>query len=180
MMFGLELSMHPFTLSPSYQKIAHLPLAQRLKVMRDPELRAQIIIEEPASPHVPMLGGIRKFDGMFELNASPNYEPKPEDSITSRAHRDGIKRERLAYDLLVSNPGQALLYLPFANYADSNLDAASVMLRHTDFVPGLCDGGAHCGVICDASYSTFMLTHLDTGSIAWRTPDRSRRNQIFV
>ena len=26
-------------------------------------------------------------------------------------------------------------------------------------LPGLSDGGAHCGVICDASFPTYMLTH---------------------
>ena len=33
------------------------------------------------------------------------------------------------------------------------------MLRHPDVLPGLGDGGAHCGTICDGSYSTFTLMH---------------------
>ena len=30
---------------------------------------------------------------------------------------------------------------------------------HPAGVLGLSDGGAHCGMICDASYPTFLLTH---------------------
>lgn len=33
------------------------------------------------------------------------------------------------------------------------------MMRHSDTVLGLGDGGAHCGTICDGSYPTFMLTY---------------------
>ena len=40
------------------------------------------------------------------------------------------------------------------------------MLLHPRAARGLADGGAHCGVICDASMPTFMLTH-------W-TRDRTR------
>jgi N-acyl-D-aspartate/D-glutamate deacylase len=40
------------------------------------------------------------------------------------------------------------------------------MLLHPRSALGLGDGGAHCGIICDASQPTFMLTH-------W-TRDRTR------
>jgi len=33
------------------------------------------------------------------------------------------------------------------------------MLNHPNCLPGLGDGGAHYGMICDASFPTFMLTH---------------------
>jgi N-acyl-D-aspartate/D-glutamate deacylase len=44
------------------------------------------------------------------------------------------------------------------------------MLRHPSTVLGLGDGGAHCGVLCDASLPTFMLTH-------W-VRDRSRGERL--
>jgi N-acyl-D-aspartate/D-glutamate deacylase len=40
------------------------------------------------------------------------------------------------------------------------------MLEHPDSVFGLGDGGAHCGAVCDATMTTFLLTH-------W-TRDRTR------
>ena len=54
---------------------------------------------------------------------------------------------------------RAMLMLPFFNYADGNHDAIREMLTHPAGVSGLSDGGAHCGLICDASYPTFLLTH---------------------
>ena len=42
--------------------------------------------------------------------------------------------------------------LPFFNYADGNHDAIREMLLHPAGVSGLSDGGAHCGMICDASH----------------------------
>ena len=45
--------------------------------------------------------------------------------------------------------------LPFFNYAERNHDAIREMLLHPAAVSGLSDGGAHCGLICDASIPTF-------------------------
>jgi N-acyl-D-aspartate/D-glutamate deacylase len=52
-----------------------------------------------------------------------------------------------------------MLMLPFYNYFYGNHDAIREMLTHPAGVSGLSDGGAHCGMICDASYPTFLLTH---------------------
>ncbi len=56
--------------------------------------------------------------------------------------------------------------MPILNYADGSLEPVREMLLHPRAASGLADGGAHCGVICDASLPTFMLTH-------W-TRDRTR------
>jgi len=37
------------------------------------------------------------------------------------------------------------------------------MLLHPAGVSGLSDGGAHCGMICDASYPTYLLSHWAKG-----------------
>ncbi len=60
--------------------------------------------------------------------------------------------------MLVGDDGHALLYMPFLNYAGGNLDATHDMLAHDHTVPGLADGGAHVGTICDASFPTTLLT----------------------
>jgi N-acyl-D-aspartate/D-glutamate deacylase len=65
----------------------------------------------------------------------------------------------LYVDLLLGDEGRALLYLPFLNYFDGNLNAAAEMMAHPQTVPGLSDGGAHVGTICDASFPTSLLTH---------------------
>ena len=46
------------------------------------------------------------------------------------------------------------------------------LLTHEFTVPGLSDGGAHAGMICDASFPTFLLTH-------W-TRDRTRGDHLDI
>ncbi|MGK2866567.1 MAG: amidohydrolase family protein, partial [Mycobacterium sp.] len=42
---------------------------------------------------------------------------------------------------------------------DGSLDTVAELIRRDDVVLGLGDGGAHYGMICDASFPTYMLTH---------------------
>ena len=172
MLFGLELSMNPFVLSPSYRAIAHLPQDERLARLRDPELRRQIIDEAPIDPPVPLLAMVRQFERMFEISDKPDYEPLVADSIAAKAERMGIAPAELAFDILTGGDGTSALYLPSSNYADGDLEAVLTMLRHPHSVLGLGDAGAHCGAICDASYPTFMLTH-------W-TRDRTRGDRLAL
>jgi N-acyl-D-aspartate/D-glutamate deacylase len=102
---------------------------------------------------------VGNFDRIWTLGDPPDYEPVPEDSIAARArraHRDPLE---LVYDELLAQDGRQLLYAPFANYAELNLDCCREMILHKDTVMGLGDGGAHVGTICDASYTTYLLSH---------------------
>jgi N-acyl-D-aspartate/D-glutamate deacylase len=79
--------------------------------------------------------------------------------VAGLAAAAGVDPDELAYDLLLGDGGTAMLYVPSLNFADGTLDAVGAMLRHPLTVPGLSDGGAHVGTICDASFPTFLLTH---------------------
>ena len=159
MLLGLDLSMHPFSLSPTYLAMEHLAPAERKAKLRDPAIAQQIIHEAPIDPPQPIMAQLRDFANMFEIGAEPNYEPAPNASIAERAARIGILPEALALDILLRDGKANTIFMPFSNYADGNLEAALTMLKDPNCVLGLGDGGAHCGVICDASYPTFMLTH---------------------
>ncbi|MDB5686803.1 MAG: amidohydrolase 3, partial [Rhizorhabdus sp.] len=154
---GLSASSHPFCLCPSYQAIETLPLAERVAAMRDPALRARLLSETPADPANPLFRLVRNFDRIYPMAAIPDYEPQV--SVAALAHLYGMTPEALAYDLLLEDEGRALLYVPFSNYADANLDAVRAMLADDASVIGLGDGGAHYGLICDASYGTTLLCH---------------------
>ncbi len=95
----------------------------------------------------------------FVLGSPPEYEPGPERSLAGIAAATGRPATAIAYDAMLEDDGFGLLYVPILNYSDGNLDAAREMLLHPRAASGLGDGGAHCGVICDASQPTFMLTH---------------------
>ena len=106
----------------------------------------------------------------FTLGSPPEYEPGPERSLAGIAEATGIPALTVAYDAMLEDDGHGLLYVPILNYSGGDLHAAREMLLHPRAALGLGDGGAHCGVICDASQPTFMLTH-------W-TRDRTRGEQL--
>lgn len=159
MLLGHDTSNNPFLLCPSYKPLLEMSLEEKLVELRKPELRTRLISETPGDPTYPLSIFGRMFDRMFVLGDPPNYEPRPEDSIAARAERRGMAPEELAYDLLLEQDGKQLLCVGFANFGDQNLDFILDMVDHPDTLLGLGDGGAHYGLICDASYTTFMLTH---------------------
>lgn len=159
LLFGLELSAHPFALSPSYQAIEHLPISERVEVMKDPEFKQKLLDEPVSETKTALHRFIRGFGGMFELGEGFNYEPDFSESIQARAEAQGISPLSLAYDILVDKRSSAALYMPFANYARGSLDTVGELISNRDVVMGLGDGGAHYGIICDASYSTFLLSY---------------------
>jgi N-acyl-D-aspartate/D-glutamate deacylase len=96
---------------------------------------------------------------LFRLGEKPNYEPSPTESFGAAAMSRGEPVLGLIYDAMLEQDGEALLYFPVYNYTGMNLDAVHEMLTHPLALPGLSDGGAHVGTICDASFTTFLMTH---------------------
>jgi N-acyl-D-aspartate/D-glutamate deacylase len=160
LLLGLQCTLNPFLTNPLYRQIAALPLAEQVAVLADPGYKQQVLAASHRLRADGKLGGrlIQAFDRMYELGDPPDYEPSPASSIARRAEVAGRDPAELAYDHLVSDLGRSLFYLPLFNYADGNLDAAGEMLAHPHTVPGLADGGAHVGTICDASFPTTLLT----------------------
>ena len=160
LLLGLQSSMHPFITCPTYRReLADLDLDERVERMRDPEMRATLIAEH-ADRTRGMSGMIaQSFHKMFPLGDPPDYEPPPETSVLGRSLEAGVEPVELAYDTLLSRNGRELMLFPLANFADGNHDALREMNLAEGTLPGLSDGGAHCGVICDASFPTYMLTH---------------------
>ncbi len=160
LLLGLQGTINPFITHAAYQAIKDKPLAEKLAAMRDPDFRARILSEsaEREKAH-PLARGVFAFDRMFPLGDPPNYEPPKETSIAARSARSNRSAAEIAYDLLLEDEGRAFLFSPFANYADYNLDHCGEMIAHKDCVMGLGDGGAHVGIISDASFATYLLTH---------------------
>ena len=158
-LLGLTTTLSPFTTRPSFSEVAKLPMSERVAALSDPVRKARIL-EEPTGH-----GFMRLFRLMDEgrkiwlMTDPPNYEPDPKDSLHAQATSRGLDPWSYVYDMLLQNQGKAMLYTPFANYAENNLDCCRDMILHKDTVMGLGDGGAHVGTICDASFITSLLTH---------------------
>ena len=166
-LFGLELTLNPFSSHPSYRAIKDRPLAERVALLRDPEFRARLLAEEAENARAPGLSPGRAWDRIYPIGAdNPDYEPTPDHSIAAIAAERGADPYAVALDLMLANDGRGMLYLPLLNYAQNSLDPAYQMLQHDCVVPGLSDGGAHVGMICDGSFPTTNIVH-------W-TRDRTR------
>ena len=157
MLIGFQ-TFHPFKAMPSYAAIADLPLAERMTHLRRPEVRHAILSEE--APHDPMLDYVcASFDRIFPMGEPPDYEPPADQSVEGIAAREGRPAKEVLYDLMLAHDGRELLMFALLGYSHGNLDDMREMILHPNAALGLSDGGAHCGVICDASIPTFMLTH---------------------
>jgi N-acyl-D-aspartate/D-glutamate deacylase len=170
-LFGFESTAHPFLFHRAYQEVAALPFAERIARLRTPEVRDAILGERPD------VQGIAAFltsswHKLFLLGDPPEYEPGPERSVAAIAAREGRPPEAVAYDLMLEDDGHALLYIPLLGYSHGDFGALHEMLTHPGTVLGLGDGGAHCGLLCDASLPTYMLSH-------WAR-DRERGDRLAV
>ena len=150
---------HPFSKRPTYMAIADLPLAERIQHLRKDEVRRAILSESiPDDPLMAMIGG-QSTSHMFPLGEPPDYEPTPDMSVAAIARREGRPEEEVLYDLLLRHDGRELVLFTLGGYSHGSLDDMREMLLHPNSALGLSDGGAHCGVICDASAPTYMLSH---------------------
>jgi N-acyl-D-aspartate/D-glutamate deacylase len=159
MLFGLQSSLHPFLTHPTYAALAHLPIAKRAAELRRPEVRAQLLADKPATTDMIALALMSRWDQMFPLGDPPDYEPAPDTSVAAVAAASGRRPEEVVLDLLLERGGTALVFAPLASYVECNHEAIREMITHPRTVLGLSDGGAHCGLICDASMPTYLLTH---------------------
>jgi len=155
---------NPFANRPAYQEVADLPMAERVKRLREPERRARLLSEgrfDNAGMGV-MRHSLRS---AFAMDQGVVFEPDPSESIAARAERAGVDPIAMLFDTLcdlaaASAGGKTrMLHVYFSGYAHGDLSDIGEMLASDLTVAGLADGGAHCSMICDASMPTFMLAH---------------------
>ena len=127
--------------------------------MRKPEVRARILADKPAGGGHPLMFMTQTWDWIFPLGDDPDYEPDASTSVAARARARGVSPMEEAYDRLLDDDGHAMLLIALGNYQNNSLDTVGELMRRDDVVLGLGDGGAHYGMICDASFPTFLLAH---------------------
>jgi N-acyl-D-amino-acid deacylase len=161
-MMGVGTALNPFTVRPSYKKLEGLPIEEQRRRLRDPEVRRQILAEQPSEAEVAKLAQFRqavisKWERFYVMGNPPDYEPGPEKSVANIAARTGRPPDEVAYDIIIQD--DQYLYFPVVNYVTGDHTPILEMLNDPACLLGLSDGGAHCTSIVDAGVPTFMLTH---------------------
>ncbi|MDA8608044.1 amidohydrolase family protein [Gammaproteobacteria bacterium] len=181
LMFGWETSVNPFMQFPAYKEIADLPMDQKLEILKDPTFKQKLLSQEPdfeseirarladnpsnktreeIAQDVALPTTITSnYKTQFILGTPPNYEPKEEDSIAAIASKKNISELEVMYDEMLQNQGSNLIYAAFTPYEKYKLDFVEQAYRLKSSVAGGSDGGAHCGLICDASMPTTNISH---------------------
>jgi N-acyl-D-aspartate/D-glutamate deacylase len=165
LLVGLQSSYHPLLGFGAYADTARLPVAEQARALRDPAFRARLLADMEATDGDATVGGQQRrrrpidYGRLYPLGDVPDYEPAPETSVARLAASRRVAPAALLLDLLADNDGRNFLYTPFSNYAEGNLDACGEMLAHPLTILGLGDGGAHVGLISDASFPTYALSH---------------------
>jgi N-acyl-D-aspartate/D-glutamate deacylase len=162
-LIGLQGSRNVFSDCPGYKAIAQLSLEERVRRMKEPALREQLLRELDEVRNTPLGRRLTHFANMFPLGDPPCYDPGADGSIAAHARRDGVDPAALVYDYQLQDGGRAILFSPFANYAYQDLSACGDMIADPNTVIGLGDGGAHVGLISDSNFPTFLLSHWGRG-----------------
>ena len=176
---GLDCTFHPLMAFPSYIAMSDKTLSERVAILRKTDFRDKLLAETPQklsgknSSVPPMIDLIiENFEQIaekqFKLNYEGyvDYEQQPKNSIASLARKNNLSVWEQVYNMLLENNGKALIYYPVYNYYEMNYSNVLKMMRHPKSLMGLSDSGAHVGTICDASFSTYLLSHWTRDRIA--------------
>ena len=163
LILGWRATFHPFSQRPSWKAIADKSWDEQWRCLSDAAFRAQLLSErgEPTGSDLQLIADLMEsaFSMQYEMRQGFDYEPTAEQSIEQCASRANVTPEEYAYDFMMRESGTGMIYFPLLNYANGNLDFLEGALSSDDCVNSLSDGGAHCGTICDAAATTFMLQH---------------------
>ncbi|MEX2328015.1 MAG: amidohydrolase family protein, partial [Pseudomonadales bacterium] len=161
LLLGWESSLHPFITHKAYREIAQLPIRERLQKLQDPDFKHRLLTEPVDVSTLPYTAKsvVSNFGKLFPMGDPPNYEPAPDESIAGIAAQSTKAPYEVIYDIMMADGGKGLLFYPLFNYSYGDFESIREMILNENAIVGLGDGGAHCGVICDASIPTFMLSH---------------------
>ena len=156
-MMGLDTSMNPFATHPAWQPLAALAPVARVAALHDPDLRRRLVEERPTDSYTKFMAyGLTRAS---EFTPGFDYEPLPAETIEARAGAAHCSPWDLALEIMLQSDGKGLLFFPFENYSDGNLEVIRELLMSPHTVCGLGDGGAHVATLCDAGYPTFLLSY---------------------
>ena len=161
LVMGWELTAHPFARHPAFLELAHLSTSERLAMLKTPEVRDRLINESVSGLSPFELFVTRSFHKMYPVKGNVDYEPAKGESLRERARATGRRPEALAYEALMADGGEGLMYFPLFNYAGGDLEHLRALHSHPLTRMGLSDGGAHCAA------ATHCLRTITRSSEGW-------------
>jgi N-acyl-D-aspartate/D-glutamate deacylase len=155
-LFGLHSTIHPFVWTKQFQPILQLPLEEQVRRLKDPNFQ-EILFAEPVTEDV--VGRmVRQWDHIYRIDAVPDYEPSPDQTVAAVAAREGRDPQDVALEWMLERDGKSFLMVIMGGYRQRNLDAVREMLAHPLCIAAASDAGAHVGIVADASSPTSLLT----------------------
>jgi len=152
-MMGHPASMSPFYDRPSFKALQSMAWDDKVAALKDPQTKAKILNEANENPHIFVKIVSGRYENMYVLDDPIDYLPGPDRCVATLAAAENRNPEEWLYDYLLTSNGNALIYIPVANFSDNIPE----MLEHPNTVVALGDGGAHVGSICDTSANLYVL-----------------------
>ncbi len=158
-------SYHPFMRKPTYlNKLAKLPLSERVAAMRDPDVKKALLSEKEIKHEAPgsmenisaLLG--RGAGILYPLSDPVDYEAGTDETIGSLAKAEGREPLEYLYDWMLEDGGKRFCSLSAPNLP-KGMEVLRELLEHSETVTGLSDAGAHVTLICDATMPTTQLSY---------------------
>ncbi len=156
---------HAFMRRPTYiEKLAGLPLAERVTAMREPSMKETLLAESDVRPEAP--GSMENVYGLFNRAAAVMYplgnpvnlEPTIDDTLGAQAAASGRDPVEFLYDFMLEDGGTRFASLSTVDVPD-RMNVLREMLVDENTVTGLSDAGAHVTLICDGTMPTTQLTY---------------------
>jgi N-acyl-D-amino-acid deacylase len=160
----------PFDVLPEWLEVRARPLAEQLRLLRDPSVRARLVHAARHGRYAEDVGAeARKpdFDTMRVLERP--IPPNP--TVATLAAERGVDPVELIIDLAVASDFDQFFTQPIVVQEDE--DAVAVM-KHPRTVMTFSDSGAHVSQIMDASIQTHLLAYWVRERQAFTLPEAVR------
>jgi N-acyl-D-aspartate/D-glutamate deacylase len=144
---------------PGWRETMHLPVAERLRALADPEVRLRLNTGAQ-SEEAGILRGLAKWERLIivETFAPENADATGHSVGEVAAARGGEPFDTLLDVVIADELRTGLTPAPFGEDAADWRMRAEVW-RHPDAVIGGSDAGAHLDMMCGAIYTTSLLGH---------------------
>ncbi len=148
----------PFDLLPTWADLRAAPLAEQLRVLADPVLRAPYVEAAVGAEYATFTGvGAQARPPDFEGIRVYEHGLPPNPSVADVARQRGVDPAEAMIDLCVASGGDQLFIQPSRYPQDEAVLLRA--LRHPRAVMTFSDSGAHLSQIADASIHTHLLGH---------------------